>query len=439
MVLRLTKKASDYLGIALENSSNAENKFCDWFCDMVTVDEEEKTCLLVTNAYSNFSILIPMKRITSEADIRDLFKVEIQEYFEYCHLTDLYENYIKLHIETFSFTKTNSRSVLSSMIGLKYCAAANIREGGDIFNQADRFKMNDSLNSYCTKCANLGMGDYTFPKDAIRFEGMKETVPLGGMPSSAKDTSKKQSVPAKEVYQFYVELKDFSPKIWRRFYVSSDMTMEKLAFAIMHMFNMEGGHIYGYEIDMQARLKRKLHKQKGITEEQKKEAKLFFSTFPRIIVESFIDEEMNEIADEFSEFIQGEPAPIRLDAAKTKINKILAFGGDCVFTYDFGDNWEIDLVLEDNDAQTGLSKSELPHIKEGEGLGIIEDCGSIFGLESIVKAFKKKKGKDYEAYKEWLGQDDFDITAFDKEELNSTFKSFIRFMTRTYNEYRDEL
>jgi len=37
----------------------------------------------------------------------------------------------------------------------------------------------------------------------------------------------------------------------------------------------------------------------------------------------------------------------------------------------------------------------LPRVLEGEGYGIIEDCGGPDILKEIAKAFKKKKGSQY--------------------------------------------
>ncbi len=250
-----------------------------------------------------------------------------------------------------------------------------------------------------------------------------------------KSTAKK-SVPAKEVYQFYVELMDFEPKIWRRFYISSDMTMEKLAFTLMNMFNMEGGHIFNFEIDIRTQMEKKLLNQPDVNKEMMEA--FIAKSVPKIIVESYIDEEMNAADDNYAINVLKQKPPRRHDASNTKIRDILYPYDDCIFTYDFGDNWRIKIVLEDTDAQTGLSKSELPRVKEGECLGIIEDCGGTGGLEEIVKAFSKKKGEEYKSFKEWLGIKDFDIHTFDIEKINSSFKSFIRYMTREYNQSRNE-
>ncbi len=56
------------------------------------------------------------------------------------------------------------------------------------------------------------------------------------------------------------------------------------------------------------------------------------------------------------------------------------------FTYDFGDNWQVSMVLEKIIEDKVLSGKELPRVLEGDGYGIIEDCGGVGGLEDITKA-----------------------------------------------------
>lgn len=38
------------------------------------------------------------------------------------------------------------------------------------------------------------------------------------------------------IYQFYVELQDYTPKIWRRFQVLGNVTAARLGYIIMTMF-----------------------------------------------------------------------------------------------------------------------------------------------------------------------------------------------------------
>lgn len=47
---------------------------------------------------------------------------------------------------------------------------------------------------------------------------------------------------AQPIYQFYVELEDYKPKMWRRFQVMKGLTMACLGYIIMTIFEMEASH-----------------------------------------------------------------------------------------------------------------------------------------------------------------------------------------------------
>jgi hypothetical protein len=44
------------------------------------------------------------------------------------------------------------------------------------------------------------------------------------------------------IYQFYAELDDFKPKIWRRFQVTDNVTVARLGYIIQVLFEMTGGY-----------------------------------------------------------------------------------------------------------------------------------------------------------------------------------------------------
>ncbi|MDR1528970.1 MAG: plasmid pRiA4b ORF-3 family protein [Burkholderiales bacterium] len=46
------------------------------------------------------------------------------------------------------------------------------------------------------------------------------------------------------VYRFYAELKDYQPKIWRRFEINGEKTVAELGYALMLMFEMQASHLF---------------------------------------------------------------------------------------------------------------------------------------------------------------------------------------------------
>ena len=102
------------------------------------------------------------------------------------------------------------------------------------------------------------------------------------------------------------------------------------------------------------------------------------------------------------------------------------------FQYDFGDNWCFNIVLEKIFEDENISGRDLPRVIEGEGFGIIEDCGGTGGLEDIREAFKTKKGEDYEMYSNWIGTDKLDLSKCDLDDLNFRLKKLPRIFRDSY-------
>jgi hypothetical protein len=90
----------------------------------------------------------------------------------------------------------------------------------------------------------------------------------------------------------------------------------------------------------------------------------------------------------------------------------------------------LEAVFKDED----LPGAELPRVIEGAGFGIVEDCGGTGGLYTLVKAFRKKKGGEYKSFRDWLGVDDFDVTAFDIDDMNFRLKRIPRVYARSYEQ-----
>ena len=71
----------------------------------------------------------------------------------------------------------------------------------------------------------------------------------------------------------------------------------------------------------------------------------------------------------------------------------MSHGDRLSVNYDFGDDWRVSLKLEKVFEDKELPRGEFPQVIEGAGFGIVEDCGGVWGLENLVKAFKRKKAR----------------------------------------------
>lgn len=103
-----------------------------------------------------------------------------------------------------------------------------------------------------------------------------------------------------------------------------------------------------------------------------------------------------------------EPVP---PAHEVSIGQLLKRKGSrCEYTYDFGDSWEHDIVVEEGRNED----KDDPWLLDGELAGPPEDCGGVPGYErcaEFVRTGVDPYGDDPDEFREWLG--DWDPDAFD--------------------------
>ena len=224
------------------------------------------------------------------------------------------------------------------------------------------------------------------------------------------------------IYQFYAELVDYEPKIWRRFQVMNNLTMAKLGYIVMTMFEMQASHRFCFDVPVADNFRKCVGEH--ISNDINGKVVDIFKERPELAKLRF--ELPSE--DDFSEF-EGRT----LDAAITKVKNVFTEETETMtLLYDFGDGWEIHVVLEEIFDDMELSGKGLPRVLAGEGYGIIEDCGGPGGLEQLAKALKKKKGPQYKEYCEWLGVEDLDLSSFDLDDMNYRMKRVPRILANAY-------
>lgn len=215
----------------------------------------------------------------------------------------------------------------------------------------------------------------------------------------------------KQVYQLYAELKYYQPKIWRRFEVVSNITIARLGYILMTLFEMQAHHLFCFDLPFSENYQIRMADQCSPKEIEKLK-RAFFNKNP--IYRNLRLEMKNEYSE--SSFDS-------TDAAEAVLKNMLNFIGEQInFTYDFGDNWEVVAKLEKIYSDDTTQASNFPRVLEGAGFGIIEDCGGVPSLADIAAAFKKKSGEAYKGYSERLGITDLDLESFDLDDMNFRLK-----------------
>lgn len=220
------------------------------------------------------------------------------------------------------------------------------------------------------------------------------------------------------IYQFYAELNDYTPKIWRHFQVPRNITVARLGYIILTMFEMQTSHLFCIEEPLKEKMSNYLCQK--------------FS--PEQIAAFFADNDYEDIRTyEVKNKEDDESDEDAFDAVETKMYQIFSKAGDYVtLLYDYGDGWEVKITLEKIFEDKELPGKELPRVLEGDGYGIIEDCGGVGGLLELAKVFGKKSGKRYKELSEWLDVTELDLNSFDIADMNFRLKKVPRIYADAY-------
>jgi hypothetical protein len=178
----------------------------------------------------------------------------------------------------------------------------------------------------------------------------------------------------KNIHRVRVTLRGAKPPIWRRFEVPSDITLQRLHRVIQAGFNWLDYHLHLFETA----------------------AGLYGMPDP--------DDDLD----------------IRNDAYK-KLSAVADWPGDRIrYTYDFGDNWELDIIVEAvQPAEPGMA---YPRCTGGRRAAPPEDCGGVWGYADMLNVLANPRHEEHKNRLWWLGIEtaaDYDPDAFDSELVNN--------------------
>jgi len=164
-------------------------------------------------------------------------------------------------------------------------------------------------------------------------------------------------------YQMTITLRGIRPPIWRRVQVPGAIRLAALHEVIQTVFGWTNSHLHQFVV---------------------------------------ADRTYGQ-PDDFDEAVEDESGVTLAEAVGTRTKRFL-------YIYDFGDNWEHDVVVENIVA--GNSGSERPLCLGGKRHRPPEDCGGPPGYGNFLKAIRDPGHEEHEAMLEWVGGS-FDAEAFD--------------------------
>lgn len=186
------------------------------------------------------------------------------------------------------------------------------------------------------------------------------------MPTPKKTTER--------IHQIKITLLGTKPPIWRRVQVPADIKLADLHIVIQIVMGWYGEHLYEFTINQ----------------------------------ENYGDLDMlgGETEDD-SQFSLGEL--IKKEKARFR------------YEYDFGDDWEHELVVEKIlPAEPGV---HYPRCLTGKRACPPEDCGGVWSYAGLLEAIADPKHPGHEEMLEWV-EEGFDPEVFDLEDANARLREY---------------
>lgn len=173
-------------------------------------------------------------------------------------------------------------------------------------------------------------------------------------------TKKKNST----VFQFKIQIKNVSkPRVWRRVTIPSYFNFKLMHHIIQTVFDWENAHLYQFSED-------------GYRSET--------------IITELSKDDLGGMGNE-------------VDASDIALSDVFKKEGQkYLYIYDFGDNWEHEIILE----KIIPEQSETPKLLDGQGACPPEDCGGPWGYEELRAILADPRHEEHQDYMEWLGLDE---------------------------------
>jgi len=165
------------------------------------------------------------------------------------------------------------------------------------------------------------------------------------------------------VYQLKITLMEIEPPIWRRILVPQNITFYKLHKIIQASFGWQDYHLFDFDLG-------------------------------DVVV---------HIPD--PDYAPGElyGGKKELNAKRTKIDDLLVERKRCIYTYDFGDNWRHEVVLEKIlPAEDGR---HYPFCIAGARHRPPEDVGGVGGYQEFLSVIQNPRHPEYNDYLLWAEKD----------------------------------
>lgn len=187
-------------------------------------------------------------------------------------------------------------------------------------------------------------------------------------------------------YLLKIQLLNIEPAIWRRFVMPASITLDRLHDVIQIVMGWTDSHLHEFTI--------------GNTR---------YTEYP-------------------------ESKEDGLACGRYRLGDLIKQKGRTFrYLYDFGDNWEHELVLGESRYFNPELRTELACL-DGQRACPPEDVGGVHGYFKFLNALKDPINEKHESYTEWPGSN-FDSERFDSETVNWELMKYLRWSRDRYQNW----
>ena len=364
MYIQCTKALLEKLKI--EKSELLPTKSCEdgaagfysWHAHFITINRRK--VVVCMNNLTRYTIVLYRPKAKDMMELESRIKEGIRTAFGEEGISEVVINEYIEKCGAVEYSKTAGRSMVANLN--KICET--VQWYADLLDEDTviQKRLSLSLGKYLVKFD----GDYDHPEERL----FRELCKMRNLSDSEWDR-----ILEVENYQLKIRLDFENFDIWRRVLIPSSCTFQRLHCVIQETFGWFDYHLHEFRL---------------IGEPEEADHKLPLYAYP--IKMRIVDGEDPEVG----EYLEPDKYEVKFDT-KTSLKDVFKDTDTCIYTYDFGDNWEHVITLE----KVIENNNRFPVLLERNGERPPEDVGGESGFEEYMRIISDKNHPEHEAMLQW--------------------------------------